>query len=172
MNLTGISFPVYKLGYNYSPSREGEVVFYCKQYKDRTVVEIVDDTSLKGNLPTRRLQLAMNKDVVVHELRKAVFFIGDLIKLAKPTVWFIDNNGKVFRYAKKRMVPLVFKRISHTVRTPGSTLIYVEGLPFAVKSLFPPENNEKYAGLLLVAPCSYILYGFYDTLHEDCLRKI
>jgi hypothetical protein len=172
MHLKEISFPIYELRYPYPPSTEGKVSFYTRKYQDKIVVEIVDDKDIPNpSLSVRRLNLAVDK-VNLHELKRAVFFVGDLIKLSTPKKWFIDSSGKVFQYTKSKLVPLIFRNIQSTTRVPGATLIYVEGMPFAFKSLYPPTSDEKCAGLLQLSTNSYILYGFFTERHKDCKRKI
>jgi hypothetical protein len=170
MKLQEISWPVYKLG-DKKPNTIDGVCFYLHESPKGQFVEVVDDTTIEGSsLATRRMKLGM-QNVKLYKIKFAVFFIADLIKLAKKGVWFIDSTGKVFQYTKTKFVPLVFKKITNTIRDISCYLIEVEGSSARYKTLYPPQTGEKYAGLLVLGK-GYVLYGFYDTLHETTYRKI
>ena len=171
MKLQEICWPVYKLG-NTRPLTEDGVVFYHHDSKTGPVIEIVDDTSIKGpSLAVRRMKLGLGGNVKLYKIKFALFYIADLIKLAKPNVWFIDSTGKVFQYTKSKFVPLVFKKVTNVIRDVSCYLIEVEGGQARYKVLYPPTSSQKYAGLLVLGK-GYILYGFYEEAHDTTYRKI
>lgn len=174
--LDNISFPVYRLGVN-KPQTLDKVTFFLMgkdtEYSDAEYkLLIVDDKSVAGDtLAKRRLRL-MSRNVGLYSLTKAIFFLGDLIKLAKRKVWFIDAEGLVFNLSKTKMVPLVFKRISKVIHIPtGGAIIEVEGLAARFKTLFAPTIEQKYAALLVDGK-SHILYGLYEHKYSDTRRSI
>lgn len=168
MKLNELNWPVYKLG-NTRPQTEDGVLFYHHITTKGQVIEIVDDSTIEGkSLSTRRMKLAM-QNVKLFKIKIALFFISDLIKLAKPGIWFIDSSGKVFQYTKTRFVPLVFKKIANVIRDIGCYLIEVEGIRYKV--LYPPTEEQKYAGFLVMGK-ALIVYGVYEKLHTTTYRKI
>ena len=170
MKLNEIDWPIYKLG-STRPLVEDGVVFYHHTTSNGSVIEIVDDKSIGGkNLATRRMKLAF-QNVKLFRIKFALFFVADLIKLAKPGVWFIDSSGKIFQYTKSKFVPLVFKKISNIIKDVGCYLIEIEGSPIRYKVLYPPTEVQKYAGLLVLG-MGLIIYGFYEELHTTTYRKI
>jgi hypothetical protein len=176
ISLREIVYPVFKLGAEKPHFAEGVVVF-IRHYldEDRNLVEkykIVDDTNLPGDtLALRRIILLKNK-VPLKPLGNAVFFLGDLIKIAHRKIWFIDSSGNIFQYKKSRRAKLEFKKIKliHQI-TSGGAIIEVEGIASRFKCLHTPRNGEQYAGLL-VDGRSYILYGLYQEKPDDTWRMI
>lgn len=175
VKLQDIQFPVYRIGEE-KPSEDGGVHYYLygrdTDSSDAvSVIKIVDDKNIdKPTLSLRRLEIAKSGGNL-YKLSKAVFFIQDLIKLAKSSTWFIDTEGKVFQYTKTKRVNLTFRKISRVIpiRT-GGALIEVEGLPLRFKVLFEPVNMH-FAGILSVG-VGYILYGLYPDKPEDSFRYI
>ncbi len=169
--LKDLHFPVYKLGLRCPEVSDG-VVYYEYRRDGSPDVRIVDNKNIQGaTLASRRLKM-LSEDIVLYNLNTAVFFISDLMKLASPTVWWIDSTGIIFRYIKSRIVKLVFKKITSKLRITSGCLIEVEDIPGRFKSLYPPLDNQEYAGLLRISPHAYLLYGFYSEKLKDTKRKI
>ena len=83
------------------PVEEAGVVAYVRNDQ----LYIVDDLNIdKPTLGERRLQLASQnfetKQFNLYKLKNAIFFLGDLIKLATAGQYFIDSAGLVFNYKK------------------------------------------------------------------------
>lgn len=172
MKLHEIQFPVYLLGEN-KPVEENSLVYYERIDENKnSIYLIIDDKYIESkNLGIRRLKLRA-RGIKLFPLKIAVFFIGDFIKLAKGTTWFIDSSGKVFKYRKTKIVPLIFKKISKVIPMKhGGGIIEVEGLHTRYKTLFLPRIECRYAGLLKIG-ISYILYGLYEDKLKDTRRKI
>jgi len=171
MQLIEIAWPVYSLGTR-TPIREGNVLLFSTVSKDNKVsLEIIDDTSVPGNtLALRRLNL-MGNNIKLCKIRYALFFLGDLVKIAKPNHWFIDTSGKVFQYKKDRRAKLFFKKITNITKGIGNVFIEVQGHEARYTCLYPPEPEQKYAGLLFFNGV-YILYGFYTEQHKATYRRV
>lgn len=176
INLMEISYPVFKIGEE-TPSFNNGVCYYFRQYsldfgEVKNKLLVIDDTNIKKDtLAKRRLELLENK-VSLKKLSKAVFYIGDLIKLSNRTSWFIDSVGKVFQYKKTKSVSLEFRRIAKVIALKeGGAIIVVENIQQRFKTLYTPRDSEVYAGLLKDT-IGYILYGVYDKKHEKTRRMI
>jgi hypothetical protein len=172
MKFNEIQFPVFKLGTE-KPEERGGVVFYQRTLKDGEgddIFKIIDDKNQDGStLSTRRLKI-LALGVPLQRITTALFFLGDLIKLANSRTWFIDSSGKCFIYTKSRSCKLKFKPIKETFPTTGGTIIVVEGVESRFKTLYAP-NGAKFAGLLEVGN-GFILYGLYDEKPNDTTRRI
>ena len=104
IELTAIVWPVFRLG-EHKPTVEDGVVFYSKEYVDKDSTDsfigfrLVDDKTVDApTLGLRRLQLKYKLDQSkLFPITRAIYFLVDLIKLAKPTTWFIDNHGNLFQ---------------------------------------------------------------------------
>ncbi len=133
---------------------------------------IVDDKNVEGNtLGVRRLRL-LEKGNKLKKLSKAIYFIGDVIKLGKKGTWFIDNSGYLFTYVKSRRVPLTFHKIAKIVPIQtGGALIEIKGLPGRFKTLHNPLNSDKYAGILIDG-MKYVLYGLFPEKHQNTHRAV
>lgn len=168
-----IAYPVYLLGKNKPNTIEG-VSFYSF-YNEREDVEItkhrvVDDTNLpQESLALRRLVLR-DQEVKLHKLNKAIFFLGDLIKLVKPNDWLIDSSGKIFNYVKSARVSLRCHEVSNVTAIPtGGAIIEIKGYSTRFKTLH--YSNPKYAGILHQG-MGLILYGLYEEPFKDTWRLI
>jgi hypothetical protein len=175
MQIADISFPIYKLGVH-KPIEEDGVVLFLNQYgkEGKPVITIVDDTTQVGEtLAKRRLQL-MKQDAPLFKLRNAIFFLADLIKIAKSSnIWFIDSRGRPFQYKKSKNVDLIFKKILQILPIPtGGSIVQVADIEQRFKTLSKITTEYKYAGLLEINSKSYVLYGVYETKPKDTRRKI
>lgn len=171
-----IAYPVYLLG-KHKPSIENGVVFYhtllsLEDGSSESILHIVDDKNIdKPTLSKRRLVL-LNQGVPLKKLKTAIFFLGDLIKLANAQTWFIDSNGTVFNHKKCKTVPLIIKKVTKVIPIQsGGALVELESIPTRFKVLFQPEKDDIYAGVLKDG-MSYIFYSFYKEKFKDTRRKI
>ncbi len=176
LELANIAFPVFRIG-KAKPHFENNTYFYIlgkdTDYSDAEYkVLVLDDRNAAGDtLAARRLMLKA-QGTELYGLNKAIFFLGDLIKLAKKNTWFIDSKGSVFEYEKTRRVPLVYKKIkSITNIVTGGAIIEVDGLSERFKTLFAPTNNETHAGLLVLDK-AHILYGLYTQEYKTTNRAV
>lgn len=177
MRLEQIVWPVYRLGER-EPQRDAGVIYYATEYSDLDTSErtatfrVVDDTNIDGQtLSRRRLKLATD-DVPLFPIRQAIYFLGDLLKLAKPTTWFIDSRGAIFQHKKSTRAKLIVKRIKNVFPTRGlGAVIELEGVPQRFKTMFKPSPNMQYAALLQVG-LTYIFYGLYADKPDESWRLI
>lgn len=167
-----IAFPVYLVG-AHKPTVTNGIMYYVQANEEDSVYRavLVDDKNLTGTFAMRRLQIK-EKKYPLFKLRYAIFFIADLIKLAKKGTWFIDSEGNLFQYEKTLRVPLVYKKISQLIPIKtGGCIVEVEGLSERFKTLHMPTNNPTWAGILQVRK-SAILYGLYDKQYKNTTRLI
>lgn len=176
INLSNIEFPVFRVG-TIEPTSDSGVLFFLlgkdTEYSDAQYdVKILDDKNRpEATLAGRRLAMK-EEGITLYTLSKAIFFLGDLIKLAKKGTWFIDWYGNLFQYHKSKMAPLVFKRIKNVIPiTTGGALIEVEGFTSRFKVLYKPNYKQKYAGILLFDRMN-ILYGLYEDKLPDYRRAV
>lgn len=168
--LKDIQFPVYRLGKD-KPQREGDVLFYLRCYDGEDSVLIVDDKSWHHEtLGQRRLKIMMSSEAKLFKLDHTIFFIADLIKLATPSTWFIDDLGAIFIYTKSGKAKLLIKPIKQVIPTTSGVIIEVEGIQTRFKCLYAPKF-EKFAGLLKIGHM-YILYGMYEDPPKDTWRMV
>ena len=177
MNLEKIVWPVFRLGER-EPQVESRVVFYATEYTDLDTdqnsgtLRIVDDRNIdKPTLSRRRLEM-LAQDVPLFPIRQAVYFLGDLLKLAKPTTWFVDSSGTIFQYAKTQRAKILAKRITRVLPTTGlGAVIELEGIPHRFKTVFKPEDDDEYAAVLQCG-LTYIFYGLYKTKPKESWRLV
>jgi len=166
--LREIVWPVYRLG-DKKPAIDGELVYYHTEYVSETnaaslTLRIVDDKSLpQPTLGRRRLQLSLDKSVSLFPIRTAIYLLADLIKLAKASAWFIDDNGRVFQYKKQTRAKLITKKIKQVLPVSGlGCVLELEGLVQRFKSLHHPSDYQQYAVLLYINK-TYLFYGLSET---------
>lgn len=177
MKLEDISWPVFKIGTN-KPVIENNIVFYITEYyiKDTATIvksiRIIDDKNLDGaTLGLRRLELFKRKQKL-YRIKIALYFIGDLIKLATPNTWFIDNAGNCFQYKKTKKVKLLCFKIKQVLPAENSlgSVLELENHVHRYRCLFSPKT-EKYVGLLSVDR-GFILYALYNEPFKTTYRLI
>lgn len=176
INLTEIRYPVFKIGYE-KPVNIDKVDLILRTYINEhgeliNKFRVVDDKNIpEDTLAKRRIVLLKNKVPLKH-LGIAIFFLGDMIKLATRTTWFIDSNGTIFNYTKSKSVALIFKKIVLRIDLPtGGSILEIEGIENRFKCLHSPLKDEKYAALLKYNN-GYILYGVYEDRPKNSRRMI
>jgi hypothetical protein len=140
--------------------------------EDQYRIRVVDDKSIDSDsLGLRRAKLKQ-QGVTLHPIGTAIFFIADLVKLAKSTTWFIDKEGNIFQYKKSTRAKLIYRPISQILPiNSGGAIIEVKGIPSRFKSLHMPTTGPTHAGLLSIGT-GYILYGLYDKEYDSSYRVI
>lgn len=177
MKLTEIVWPVFRLGEN-KPEFEGTLVYYHSEYIDEEVgkrvnVRIVDDKSLPAEtIGLRRLQLMQDKKTKMFPIPTAIYFLADMLKLAKASTWFVDNSGRVFQYKKVTRAKLTTKKIKQVLPAQGiGCVLEVEGVAARFKCLQRPNAYQEYA-VLLQNGMSYMLYGLSETPRANSWRMV
>ena len=177
MQLEKIAWPVFRLGES-EPQRNGDIVYYATEYtdldtSDRTAtLRVVDDKSIQHQTLSRRRLKLMTDNVPLFPIRQALYFLGDLLKVAKPTTWFIDSEGHLFQHKKTTRAKLVVKKIKNVFPTTGlGAVIELEGMPQRFKTMFKPSDDMQYAALLKVG-LTYIFYGLYVDKPDESWRLI
>lgn len=179
MNLSELVFPVYLLK-NIKPIEELGVVFYGKETytedEEGNIIttpslQVVDDIAIQGKtLAARRLRLKA-VGVPLFKLSKALFFLGDFIKVSSPTQWFIDSNGRTFTHTKSTRASLVCQKVTNMFPIPsGGAVIEIE-YSQRYKVLHTPDPKLKYAGILTQG-YTQILYGLYEEQFDKTWRMI
>jgi len=177
MQLEKIVWPVYRLSEK-EPLRDEGIIYYATEYSDLDTSErtatfrVVDDLNIKGDtLSRRRLKLAV-ENMPLFPIRQALYFLGDLLKVAKPTTWFIDSSGQLFQHKKSTRAKLIVKKIKNVFPTQGlGAVIELEGMPQRFKTVFKPSPDIEYAALLQVG-LTYIFYGLYTEKPPESWRLI
>jgi len=175
--LREIVWPVYKLG-DKQPIVDGGLVYYYTEYVSETnsaslTLRIVDDKTMpQTTLGRRRLQLSLDPQVSLFPIRTAIYLLADLIKLAKASAWFIDDNGRVFQYKKQTRAKLTTHKIKQVLPASGlGCVLELEGISHRFKSLHHPSDYQQYA-VLLTLDKAHIFYGLSETLLPPSWRLI
>lgn len=179
MKLETINWPVYLLKYGKPPITFDKVSAYISNSVSVDSEElnydilIIDDKNIVGNtLGERRLRLRAKGDVNLYPLRRAIYMVGDLIRLTTGRKsWAIDSNGIVFNYVKTIRAPLTCHKILKVLRvSTGGYSLEVEGIQERFKILNEVKDC-KYAGII-----SYnrkkILYGLYEEKFKKTNRAV
>lgn len=153
-------------------------MFYYTHYVDESnqetaTIRVVDDRSVAGDtLGMRRLRLKTDPKVTLFPVRTAIYFLADLVKLAKATTWFVDSSGRVFHYEKTTRAKLTTKRIKQVLPADGLGCVFeLVGVPSRFKALQRPSEHQHYARVLQMG-MSFIFYGFCDEHKPDSWRMI
>lgn len=177
MKLETINWPVSILG-RIEIKREDtisykEVELYDKE-NDQLIINkyIIDDLSYNHDTLGRRRLAMKSEDKVLYPINKVLYFLSDLIKLAHPNIWFIDNSGHLFKYQKSARAYLTCHKLKNIMPSVGmGVILEIEGIVQRFKLMFRPDDNKKYVGLLRYNN-SYLLYGVYDDYFKPTHRRI
>lgn len=175
-SLQEIHWPVFKLG-DKKPTQQDGLVFYHTHYIDENnretyTVRMVDDKTLpQATLGLRRLAMKALK-VELFPIRTAIYFLADLVKLAKATTWFIDSSGKVFQYEKTTRAKLTTKKLKNVLPADGLGCVFeLQGVPSRFKAMRRPGDTEHYARVLQLG-MAFIFYGFCSERKPDSWRMV
>lgn len=176
IRLETICWPVFRLGER-RPEQRDQLVFYYTEYSDKDTNEytqsyrIVDDRSIqKPTLGLRRL--AIKSEASLFPIGSAIYFLADLVKLAKKTTWFIDSHGQVFQHKKLTRAKLTTKKIKQVLPAQGlGCVLEIDGLVTRFKSIRRPSELEQYAVLLKIS-AGYILYGLSEQPLKTSWRLV
>lgn len=125
-----------------------------------------------ATLGARRLNM-LKGGLELYPLKLAIYSLGELLKVATPTQWFIDSKGEMFTYEKTHYVPVVYKEITNCYFSgPFELMIETKDSPPLYKTLYQPAEGEKYAVFLQISPKALLFYGYSDTKHENKRKKI
>lgn len=177
MNLEKIVWPVFRLSEK-EPQREGGVIYYATEYTDldsnenTATLRIVDDTNIDKPTLSRRRLVMLVQGVQLFPIRQALYFLGDLLKQAKSTTWFIDSSGTLFQYQKTRRARVIVRRITKVLPTEGlGAVIELEGIAHRFKTVFKPDADAEYAAVLQCG-LGYIFYGLYRDKPNESWRMV
>ena len=171
-----ICYPVYQIPNNVVPSKDGKVTFTYSETRDEDdfsySFRVLDDLNVAGDTIGKRRLLIANAGDKLQKVGRAIFFLGDLIKLAKRHTYFIDTNGRVFQYRKSSRAKLHFRKITQVIPiATGGAILEVEGIHSRFKCLFQPKTLELYAGILEMGMTN-ILYGLYEQPYKSSWRMV
>lgn len=173
IQLDRIVWPVFRLG-NREPDLHNGIVYYANQHLDlenqlHTNSYIIDDRNIaKDSLGLRRLSIPKDD---IYPLSTTIYTLQDLIKLAKPTTWFIDNSGQLFQYRKSTRAKLQTYRIKQVLPVTGiGCVLEIEGFSERFKSMTVP-NTERYAAILTYKNKN-LLYGLYTENIKQTWRLV
>ena len=178
-SLSEVVFPVFKIGIH-KPIVEGGLVFYYQEFEIETSEDtitgsrykIVDDRNVEGDtLAKRRLKLMVD-EVPLAKISNAMYFLGDLIKLGDPKLWFIDSAGKIFNYKRSVRAKLKFYEVAQLIPIQtGGVIIEAKGMHQRFKSLYSPTSDKTHIGVLEYG-LSKVFYGFYDQRYDETWRLV
>ncbi len=177
IQLRDLVFPVFRLG-NKKPLENEGVLYFLSEYADKESgaithnIRVVDDKTQPGaTLGLRRLAMK-STGVSLYPIRIAVYFLGDLIKLANSETWFIDSSGRLFQHKKFKRAKLQIKKIKKVLPGTGiGCVLELEGIASRFKCMTHPEAHQKYAGVLFIDN-GYILYGLYESEAKESWRLV
>lgn len=178
MKLQEINWPVFRLGER-EPQQLDGVVFYYTEYHDLDLeaavgnLRVVDDRNVaQPTLGRRRLHLKLDPKTKLFPVRTAIYFLADLLKLAKSTTWFIDNHGTVFQHKKHTRAKLTTRKINKVLPVPTlGCVLELEGYVQRFKCIQRPRPEQQYA-VVLTWGLTTILYGLSEVPLKPTWRQV
>jgi len=163
MMLSNVKFPVFVLR-EFDELKEVDGVITITSY---TGEYIVDNKNLEGDtLGKRRLRITGR----LYPLSKVAFTFKQLLKYSKKYKYFIDTNGKVFKYTKSVWTQLEYLPIcGYRVTEKG---YYIKPCNHVTEYLVEALNGMSYIGLLKLPRGGYIPYDLSDSYKKPSRRKI
>lgn len=161
-SLKNIKFPVFPIPTRGTVSTNDTKLIFTTP---SGIVKIIDDSTLSGSFAIRRLNIAENNKIL--PLKKAIPSLGNLILYTRIYNTFIDSNGKLFKYKRKYIVPVICREIVDYIPYKSGTVLILKNIHCPIFLYRPLKMYEKYAVLAAVER-GYILIGINTT---DYLRK-
>jgi hypothetical protein len=116
--------------------------------------------------------ISQDSSIKMFPVRTAIYFLADLLKLAKATTWFIDSSGRVFQYKKLTRAKLITKKIKQVLPALGvGCVLEVDGIATRFKCLQRPKDFHQYA-VILQNGMGYTLYGLSETPRANSWRMV
>lgn len=177
MKFEEINWPVYRIGWR-KPDLVDGVWMYVTTYEndeDGTLYHryrVLDDTNIDGaTLGIRRLKIKEAGGRLL-PIRRATYLVADMIRVSKPTTWFVDNMGKVFQYKKERSITLECRKITKIIPNENNigSILEVHGLTQRFK-INKSNIYQGYAGLLVMGR-GHMLYDLYDKPFKRTVRRV
>lgn len=172
LNLSKIRFPIYPLPKFSSLTVDGDVAYYPSLSKKYSKL-IVDDKSIEGDsIGMRRVRIKSDPFRKLYNLDDPIFHYVDLLRNDNNTIHFIDTNGKIFKYVKKRYYPVRYRPIvKYYELKNGGYSVKVLNIPCLFKVNKLPSLEIKYAGILFIGK-ALVLYDLSSEELEQKLVKI
>lgn len=174
MNIRDIKWPVYAIGGDTCTHTEYNVLY--ADYLGKSY--IIDNKNLRGDtLGSRRLKIPQNE---LYTFTRTMFMLSELIEITRNKIvhdrWFIDNEGKLFIYHKKKICKLLWGKIVSVEQYENFAVLGVKGLvnTFELPNNYwnrVKNNKENYLGLLKIDDY-YIIYDIMDHKIKDTWRKV
>ena len=159
MNLNEIRWPIYVLHSDEIEEQDG--LLFCD-------TQIVDDKNMTGDsLGLRRLQTPHKN---LYRLKVMIETFTDFVH--HKGQFYIDSNGKFFRWVKKQSCSVISHKIIKTEKRDIATLVWCKDIPFPFVIKRPPSALMKYASILYMNKKPAILYSLSETKQKDTWRKI
>lgn len=169
MLLTDINFPIFPIrGYTklYEESNMLKIDTYVKSW-------IIDNRNLSGTFSKRRLQ--MDKKTK-YPLTLVIFNISQLISYKSKTNKYIDWDGKLIKYKKRKVVKLKYYLIKGIKKGKSSIALFVENLPFPIYVTYTQLSNAYKFDKLYVGLLEYnggkLFYNWSTKYKCESWRKI
>ena len=159
MNLNEIRWPIYVLHSDEIEEQDG--LLFCD-------TQIVDDKNMTGDsLGLRRLQTPHKN---LYRLKVMIETFTDFVH--HKGQFYIDSNGKFFRWVKKQSCSVISHKIIKIEKRDIATLVWCKDIPFPFIVKRPPSALMKYASILYMNKKPAILYSLSETKQKDTWRKI
>lgn len=178
MKLEKINWPVYLLKDRAPVTHEGVSAYITHSInvdteKVNNNILIIDDKNIVGNsLGERRLKIKANDYARLYPLRRAIYMLGDLIRLTVgKRSWAIDSSGVIFNYIKTIRAPMTCHKILKVLRvSTGGCSLELDGISERFK-IMNEVKDCKYAGVISFNKKN-ILYGLYEEKFEKTTRSV
>tara|TARA_B100000963_G_C22604253_1_gene661676 strand:+ start:838 stop:1317 length:480 start_codon:yes stop_codon:yes gene_type:complete len=159
MKLNEVRFPIYVVHTDEVVIQDG--ILWCAD-------AVVDDKNVSGDsIGQRRLKTPLKN---LYDLKYQINTFGDMTKHRGK--FYVDSNGKFFTFFISKKAILKYHAIDKIQSKDVMTLVWISGIPFPFEVARPPQNTDKYAGVLYINNKPSFIYEITDTKKKDTWRKI
>lgn len=162
--LSDIKFPIYTLTPNYKKIWEEYNVLYIETPSG---IYVLDNKNLPGDtLGRRRLKINTSDKYIP---RRCYLTLSQMIN--GKDKWFIDSEGKHFKWTKSEYVKLKYHKVKKVHRSESYCILHLHDIIFPQKVNCRLAYAINYVGVLH-SNDGYILYEYTDEKKKDTMRKI
>lgn len=164
-----LKYPVFELGLYPNTWYEGTKLFGCR-YEYIKKYGILDDTSLSGDLMSRRIQLEASGEYPLAILRNPIRDEIELVlKIAKKTK-IIDSAGNVYTFVKRHKTWILSYPIVDVIHTGEQFLVKFDGTTTRLLDDNPPSEKAKFGLFLQTLNSGEVFIGYSPYNLEERIK--
>lgn len=162
-----LNFPVFDIGIYPKTWYEDTKLFGASK---AGVFGLIDDTSIKGGIHTRRIAITDKADFPIANIGKPYENELDLILYIRPKSKIIDDTGRIYQLNKKSKRWVLAFPIHDALYIGDKFLIKFDGTTTRITQEQPLKENAKFGLFLQTENSGEVFIGYSPYSIEERIR--